>query len=63
MGAVFGRASNTLGSHCNPSYWTVKYEDKLRTGVLKEDCLCPYTGCITLESDKIPKPFSRIALG
>ena len=30
---------------------TVDFEDGLRTGVLQEDCWCPYSGCTTLESD------------
>ena len=30
---------------------TVEFEDGLRTGVLQEDCWCPYSGRATLESD------------
>ena len=30
---------------------TVEFEVGLRTGVLQEDCWCPYSGHITLESD------------
>ena len=29
----------------------VEFEDGLRTGVLQEDCWCPYSGRATLESD------------
>ena len=30
---------------------TVEFEDGLRTGVLQEDCWCPYSGRATLESE------------
>ena len=30
---------------------TVEFEDGLWMGVLQEDCLCPYSGCATLEYD------------
>ena len=39
---------------------TVEFEDGLRTGVLQEDCWCPYSGCATLESD-MARPW-RLAL-
>ena len=29
----------------------VEFEDGLRTGVLQEDCWCPYSGHAILESD------------
>ena len=39
---------------------TVEFEDGLRTGVFQEDCWCPYSGRITLESD-MARPW-RLAL-
>ena len=40
---------------------TVEFEDDLRTGVLQEDWLCPYSGRTTLEFD-MARPWSRCSL-
>ena len=47
---------------------TVEFEDGLKTEVLQEDCLCPYSGHATLESDMQglgcrPRPSSSVAPG
>ena len=40
---------------------TVEFEDGLRTGVLQEDCWCPYIGCTTLMSDRA-RPWPRCSV-
>ena len=59
----YDSSSGVRGGLCNPSYWTVEFEDGLRTGVLHGGCWCPCGGCIYPRINSASPGVCRLVLG